>query len=200
MWFILWFILFYSAPHARSRTLRWSHVFASSCDCFLFYFRLLWLARRWWLWFWFYYAQFKTALITLIRAIFYNWAHEKFKRKLRLKLISVFSFRGRMGAHMKASTVGTEQDFKVVKIIAHSSYHSPLRYSHDIALIKLERPAILNKAVGLVCVPDGNSPAMPIDSSSKKCWITGWGRLAAGGASPDRLMQASVPLVSKARY
>ena len=111
-----------------------------------------------------------------------------------------FVFLTRMGAHMRVSAVGTEQDFKVVKIISHASYHSPLRYSYDIALIKLEKPAILNKAVGLVCVPDGNSPAMPIDSSSKKCWITGWGRLASGGATPDRLMQASVPLVSKSRY
>ncbi|KAL9972367.1 hypothetical protein ACROYT_G018652 [Oculina patagonica] len=105
----------------------------------------------------------------------------------------------RMGAHRRVHNVGTEQDFKVVKIISHSSYHKPLRYSYDIALIKLEKPALLNKAVGLVCVPDGNSPAMPIDSSSKKCWITGWGRLASGGATPDILQQASVPLVSKAR-
>jgi len=105
----------------------------------------------------------------------------------------------RMGAHMRDGNVGTEQDFRVAKIISHPSYHKPLSYSHDIALIKLEKPALLNKAVGLVCVPDGNSPAMPIDSSNKKCWITGWGRLASGGATPDRLMQASVPLVSKAR-
>ena len=104
-----------------------------------------------------------------------------------------------MGAQKRVGNVGTEQDFKVVKIISHSSYHTPLRYSHDIALLKLEKPAILNKAVGLVCVPDGNSPAMPVDNLNKKCWITGWGRLASDGATPDRLMQASVPLVSKAR-
>ena len=101
---------------------------------------------------------------------------------------------------MRVSNVGTEQDFKVAKIISHPSYHSPLRYSHDIALLKLEKTAMLNKAVGPVCVPDGSTPAMPIDNASKKCWITGWGRLVSGGATPDRLMQASVPLVSKARY
>lgn len=105
-----------------------------------------------------------------------------------------------MGAHLRVSNVGTEQDFNVANITSHPSYHKPLTYSYDVALIKLEKPVILNKAVGLVCVPDGNSPAMPIDSSSKKCWITGWGRLTSGGATPDRLMQASVPLVSKARY
>ncbi|RMX55571.1 hypothetical protein pdam_00001722, partial [Pocillopora damicornis] len=105
----------------------------------------------------------------------------------------------RLGAHRRIGRVGTEQDFKVVKIISHASYHNPVRYSYDIALIKLEKPANLNKAVGLVCVPDGNSPAMPIDNLSKKCWITGWGRLASGGATPEKLMQASVPLVSKSR-
>ena len=101
---------------------------------------------------------------------------------------------------MRDSNVGTEQDFKVAKIIPHPSYHKPLTYSHDIALIKLEKPAFLNKAVGLVCVPDGKSPAMPTDSPSKKCWITGWGRLASDGGNPDRLMQAPVTLVSNARF
>ena len=100
---------------------------------------------------------------------------------------------------MRVSSVGTEQDFQVEKIISHSSYHSPLRYSHDIAMLKLKKQAALNNAVGLVCVPDDNTPTMPIDNANKKCWITGWRRLASGGATPDRLMQASVPLVSKAR-
>ncbi|KAL9972358.1 hypothetical protein ACROYT_G018643 [Oculina patagonica] len=105
----------------------------------------------------------------------------------------------RMGAHKRISTVGTEQDLRVVKIISHPRYNSPLQLSHDIALIKLEEPAILNNAVGLVCVPDGSTPAMPIDNLNKKCWITGWGRLASGGNVPDILQQASVPLVSKRR-
>ena len=106
----------------------------------------------------------------------------------------------RMGAHMRGNNVGTEQGFRVAKIISHPSYHKPLTNSHDIALIKLEKPALLNKAVGLVCLPDGDSPVMPNDNPSKKCWVTGWGRLASGGATPKRLIQASVLLVSKARY
>lgn len=105
-----------------------------------------------------------------------------------------------MGAHRRLYTVGTEQDFRVVNIISHSSYQKPIGLSYDFALIKLQKPAILNKAVGLVCVPDGSTPAMPIDNLRKKCWITGWGTLASGGASPDILQQASVPLVSKNRY
>ena len=50
-----------------------------------------------------------------------------------------------MGGHKRKSKVGSEQDFKVSKIILHPSYHKPKRYSHDIALLKLERPAVLNR-------------------------------------------------------
>ena len=48
---------------------------------------------------------------------------------------------------MRTSSVGTEQDFKVTKVITHPSYHNPLTYSHDIALLKLEKLALLNRCV-----------------------------------------------------
>ena len=105
----------------------------------------------------------------------------------------------RLGAHFRTTgTVGTEQDIDVAEIYRHEKYHSPQTYSHDIALLKLAKPAKLGKGVGLVCLPDSNLP-LPIDNSNKKCWITGWGRLASGGASPTKLMQVDVPLVSKSR-
>ena len=40
---------------------------------------------------------------------------------------------------------------------------------------------------------------MPAPTDGTKCWITGWGRLASGGATPDYLQQASVPIASRAR-
>ena len=49
--------------------------------------------------------------------------------------------------------------------------------------------------VHLVCLPE-NDPA-PLDG--KHCWITGWGRLSSGGATPDKLQQVSVPIASRAR-
>ena len=93
-------------------------------------------------------------------------------------------------------SLGTEQDIDVAKIVAHPSYKSPKRNSNDIALIKLARPAMMSRGVGLVCLPD-DSPVLPYDYSTKKCWISGWGRLKSGGDTPDVLMQASVPLVSR---
>lgn len=50
-----------------------------------------------------------------------------------------------MGAHKRVGDVGTEQDFGVSKVISHASYNSPKQYAHDIALIKLNKPAQLNK-------------------------------------------------------
>lgn len=109
------------------------------------------------------------------------------------------SVKIRLGAHSRlGSTVGTEQDIDVAEIIKHEQYHSPVSYSHDIALIRLAQPARLGKGVGLVCLPDTRLH-LPIDDPNKKCWITGWGRLSSGGASPDKLMQVDVPLMSKER-
>lgn len=57
-----------------------------------------------------------------------------------------YYFLCRLGAHYRtSSSTGYEQDFDVDKLIVHPSYGSPLRYSHDIAIVKLSRPAVLNK-------------------------------------------------------
>lgn len=105
-----------------------------------------------------------------------------------------------MGAHSKwtSKKVGTEQDIKVEEIIVHSNYNKPIRDSNDIALVKLAKPAKLGKGVGLACMPDPGL-SLPVDDLNKKCWITGWGRLSSGGASPNNLMQIDVPLYSDAR-
>ena len=67
----------------------------------------------------------------------------------------------------------------------HRSYQKPVSYAYDIAMIKLDRPALLNRQVGLACLPHFGS-SLPV---GKRCFVTGWGRLQSGGASPDVLMQ-----------
>ena len=49
--------------------------------------------------------------------------------------------------------------------------------------------------VNLACLP--HKVDAPVDG--QKCWITGWGRLAAGGSSPEYLQQVSVPVASRER-
>ncbi|XP_074613343.1 MAM and LDL-receptor class A domain-containing protein 1-like isoform X4 [Acropora palmata] len=104
------------------------------------------------------------------------------------------SFKIRLGAHYRtSSSTGYEQDFDVDKLIVHPSYGSPLRYSHDIAIAKLSRSALLNKRVHPACLPF----AVPPPASGTSCWITGWGTLSSGGSQPNQLMQVSVPVVSR---
>ena len=109
----------------------------------------------------------------------------------------MFSFR--LGAHYRTNgSVGTEQDIDVAEIKMHENYFNPLRESNDIALLKLVSPANLDEGVGLVCLPNSDHD-LPIDNLDKKCWITGWGSLYSDGPTPNTLMQASVPVVSKER-
>ena len=97
-----------------------------------------------------------------------------------------------------SSSIGTEQDFDVIRIIQHENYHYPNTYSNDIALLRLSRPAVLGKGVALVCLSDPNFQ-LPFDNSDKPCWITGWGTIYYAGPQPNALMQVDLPLVSKQR-
>ena len=56
----------------------------------------------------------------------------------------------RLGAHYRTSTVGTEQDMEVERIISHQSYNRPYHLANDIAMLKLRKPALLNQAVDQV--------------------------------------------------
>ena len=80
----------------------------------------------------------------------------------------------RMGAHRKHGRDSHAQDFSIETIIMHEKYKKPIGLSHDIALLKLRRPATLNRYVGPACLPDdGSLPNLPIDDLNKRCWITG---------------------------
>lgn len=54
-------------------------------------------------------------------------------------------FPRRLGAHKQSEMAGTEQDFTATMVIMHPSYQKPFGMSHDIALLKLDRPAVLTK-------------------------------------------------------
>ena len=115
-----------------------------------------------------------------------------------MSIYAIFFIKRRVGAHFRTSQlVGTEQNINVAQIISHENYRKPKSFSNDIALLKLAKPAVLGRGVGLVCLSNPSN-VLPIDKS-KHCWITGWGTLKSGGSQPKELMQASVPLVSKAR-
>ena len=82
----------------------------------------------------------------------------------------VFLFQ-RMGAHYRSGTTGTEQDFRVERIINHENYNKPRGLAHDIAMLKLDKPAQINEKVGLACLPTYIQDVTEIDH--KACWVTG---------------------------
>lgn len=49
---------------------------------------------------------------------------------------------------------GTEQEFKVRRIIKHGAFSHPVPYENDIALFQLSRPAKLNDLVNTACLPE----------------------------------------------
>ena len=76
----------------------------------------------------------------------------------------------RLGAHFLNESVGIEQDIDVAQIIVHKYFNNPLQFSNDVALLKLAKPAKLNKVVDVACLPDSHHYL----SENKTCWITGW--------------------------
>ena len=77
------------------------------------------------------------------------------------------------------------------RIISHHSYKRPYGLAHDIALIKLKRPAQINRAVNPACLP-GSSGAV---SDGKMCWVTGINRREfRSGLTIEGKSQAKFPL------
>ncbi|NXT61167.1 CAC3 Proproteinase, partial [Chaetops frenatus] len=62
---------------------------------------------------------------------------------------------------------------------------------NDIALLKLQHPAVLSTKVQVGRLP----PAGSILPNGYPCVLSGWGRLTTGGSLPDRLQQAELPVV-----
>ena len=96
-----------------------------------------------------------------------------FFKKEELKVyhcfVCLFFFFFRLGAHYRSGEVGTEQDLQIERIISHHNYKRPYGMAHDIALLKLRKPAQINRAVNLACLPGSSGEV----SDGKMCWVTG---------------------------
>ena len=63
---------------------------------------------------------------------------------------------------------GTEQTYKVLRIVRHPSYN-PSTKDSDIALLEMNEEATLNNYVGIACLPT-EEPKTNLDGT---CYITG---------------------------
>uniref|UniRef100_A0A7M5X8Q4 Peptidase S1 domain-containing protein n=2 Tax=Clytia hemisphaerica TaxID=252671 RepID=A0A7M5X8Q4_9CNID len=102
-----------------------------------------------------------------------------------------FRFQVKLGDHNRKVDEG-EQFIQVSRIIVHEQYRSS-KFNNDIALLKLERPAIFGRNVQPVCLPNqGDSPQV-----GSKCYLTGWGKMTHPGFSVNILQQLALTIQSK---
>ena len=99
-----------------------------------------------------------------------------------------------LGDHDRLATEASEQQRKVVQIVRHPSFEIST-WQDDIALLKLDRPAVLNGHVALASLIE--SPADDgLVRVNTLATATGWGQVSETGASATILQEVSVPIVS----
>ncbi|XP_044179765.1 sushi, von Willebrand factor type A, EGF and pentraxin domain-containing protein 1-like isoform X5 [Acropora millepora] len=102
--------------------------------------------------------------------------------------INPLNYEIRAGDHRLDTMENTQQTISAEKIVYHQAF-DPDTYMNDIALIKLQKPAELNKFVRAVCLPsqDGGDLAIP----GKYGYATGWGYTKAREVSYSNTLQYS---------
>ncbi|KAL0818943.1 hypothetical protein ABMA28_008242 [Loxostege sticticalis] len=82
-------------------------------------------------------------------------------------------------------------NFRVVEIRQHADFELP-SYHHDIAILKLHRPAVFNTYVWPICLPP-----VGMDITDQNAIVIGWGTQWYGGPHSNVLMEVSVPVWSQ---
>ncbi|XP_056619762.1 plasminogen-like [Triplophysa dalaica] len=88
-----------------------------------------------------------------------------------------------LGIRTENGSESSKQERGVIKMVMEPS-------GTDIALIKLDRPAVLNDQVSLACLPEKDY----IVPDGTECFITGWGETQGTGGK-GYLKEASVPII-----
>lgn len=85
------------------------------------------------------------------------------------------------------------RDFRVSEIRQHIDFDATT-YDNDIAVVKLQQPALFNSYIWPVCMP-------PIDETYEgyMAIVTGWGTQYFGGPSSDVLMEVSLPIWTQSK-
>ncbi|KAK5889110.1 hypothetical protein CesoFtcFv8_015142 [Champsocephalus esox] len=87
---------------------------------------------------------------------------------------------------------GPGQSIMVAKIFIHPKWNRNCVFcGNDIALLKLEKSAVINDKVQPACLPQHGATL----AHNQPCYVTGWGRLYSGGPSATTLQQALLPVV-----
>uniref|UniRef100_A0A8C3UYA5 Peptidase S1 domain-containing protein n=1 Tax=Catharus ustulatus TaxID=91951 RepID=A0A8C3UYA5_CATUS len=94
--------------------------------------------------------------------------------------------RVRLGEDDLSRREGTEQERRVVQAVPHPRFN-PVTLDSDLALLRLDRPAVTNRAVRPLRLPQSCAPA------GASCLLSGWGTVTTpqgqgtAGTPPDHL-------------
>ncbi|XP_053739212.1 chymotrypsin-like elastase family member 3B isoform X1 [Synchiropus splendidus] len=106
--------------------------------------------------------------------------------------ITFHTYRVVLAEHDMSQEEGPEQSIRVEKMILHPQWNDNCpSCGSDIALLKLERSAVISDKVQLACLPKHQE----VLAHMQPCYVTGWGRLYTGGPRASRLQQARLPVV-----
>ncbi|XP_078378966.1 chymotrypsin-like protease CTRL-1 [Oculina patagonica] len=96
-----------------------------------------------------------------------------------------------LGAHSRTGEDG--EVVRVSRVIKHPGF-SMSHLRHDVAVLKLSRPATIGGKIGTICLPSHGSRV----SQRATCYVTGWGRIDPKDnfKLAPRLKQASAPVAS----
>ncbi|XP_076471843.1 trypsin-2-like [Babylonia areolata] len=99
------------------------------------------------------------------------------------------------GAHDIYAHEPDRQTVQVAAITIHPKYRYTTRYAfpNDIAVLRLSTPLSLNAKCQAAKLDTGT------DFSNNPAVITGWGRLAGGGATPRKLKRGDVEALSRSK-
>jgi len=96
-----------------------------------------------------------------------------------------------IGEFDRSKNEGTEQRFKIAKLVDHKSFNSPSK-ANDIALIKLDRPVKYSKHAQKICLPKATD-----DFTGTVCTVAGWGSMNPYYVDfPQILQEVNVPMMS----
>ncbi|KAL1115929.1 hypothetical protein AAG570_005424, partial [Ranatra chinensis] len=88
----------------------------------------------------------------------------------------------------------TPEDYKIEKFILHEEY-DPVRFTDDIALLRLEKSVAFSRFVQPICLP--KTPEMLANKFVKNFpFVAGWGSTSYKGPSSSALLEVQVPVMS----
>ncbi|KAI1891713.1 hypothetical protein AGOR_G00146600 [Albula goreensis] len=98
-----------------------------------------------------------------------------------------------LGLHSLSESEASKQEFSITAIHSHPDFNSN-NYDSDIALLKLDKPAVLSDAVKVLKFQREGGKELQTDDEVS---TAGWGSTNNLGRRPDKLQEVDVKIISR---